>query len=63
MRRCLILLCLTFNLSAINITKVAAGTTILVNVLAIKDTAHKIKLATKKTKQVTIKVDKRVVKK
>ena len=63
MRRCLLLLCLTLNLSAVNITKVAAGTTILVNVLAIKDTIHKIKITTKKTKQVTIKVVKRVVKK
>ena len=45
MRRCLILFCLALNLSAINITKVAAGTTILVNVLDAKNTIHKIRRA------------------
>lgn len=56
----LFLILLPFQLPAITLTQVAAGTTIALNVLEIKQNWEKVRTAAKATKRVTKKVVKKV---
>lgn len=54
-------LLISLPIYAIDVTKVAAVTTIAVNVLTIKDTVQKARVAARKTKGVAVKVVRKVV--
>ena len=53
--------CAAQPVPAINITGIAAGTTIAVNLLEIRANIAKVRAAAKATKRVTVKVAKKVV--
>jgi hypothetical protein len=57
---CLLTFCLTASAIKVDVTKLAAGTTILVNVLEIKTRIQQIKVAAKAVKKVTKKVARKV---
>jgi hypothetical protein len=52
--------CLSASAFKVDVTKLAAGTTILVNVLEIKSTVQKARTAAKAVKKTTVKVAKKV---